>query len=92
MIRTQAPLVRHVNDSSSIWAEMWTRQVALGCVPYYMFVARDTGPKEYFRVPLARALRIYQRAYRQVTGLARTVRGPVMSALPGKALLTGSDK
>ena len=89
VIRTQAPLIRHVNDSSSIWADMWTRQVALGCIPYYMFVERDTGPKEYFSVPLARALRIYQRAYRKVGGLARTVRGPVMSALPGKALLTG---
>lgn len=89
IIRTQAPIVRHVNDSASIWAELWRTQVNLGCVPYYMFVARDTGPKEYFQVPLARALRIYQRAYRQVSGLARTVRGPVMSALPGKAHLTG---
>ena len=25
VIRTQAPLVRHVNDSSSIWADMWTQ-------------------------------------------------------------------
>ncbi len=89
VIRTQAPLVRHVNDSSSIWADLWTEQVALGCIPYYMFVTRNTGPKEYFRLPLARALRIYQRAYRRVSGLARTVRGPVMSALPGKALLSG---
>jgi len=89
IIRTQAPVVRHVNDSASIWTEMWKTQVALGCVPYYLFVARDTGPKEYFRVPLARALRIYQRASRRVSGLARTVRGPVMSALPGKAHLTG---
>lgn len=89
VIRSQAPLIRHVNDSSSIWAELWSTQISLGCVPYYMFVERDTGPKGYFEVPLARALRIYQRAYRTVTGLARTVRGPVMSALPGKVLLTG---
>ncbi|MFC1500670.1 KamA family radical SAM protein [Candidatus Zixiibacteriota bacterium] len=89
VIRTQAPLVRHVNDSSSVWEELWNTQVTLGCIPYYMFVARDTGPREFFRVPLARALRIYQRAYRKVSGLARTVRGPVMSALPGKALVTG---
>lgn len=89
VIRSQSPLVRHVNDSSTIWAELWSTQIALGCVPYYMFVERDTGPKGYFEVPLARALRIYQRAYRSITGLARTVRGPVMSALPGKVLLTG---
>jgi KamA family protein len=88
-IRSQAPLIRHVNDSSDDWAEMWRRQVKLGVVPYYMFVERDTGARNYFEVPLARALRIFNRAYRQVSGLARTVRGPSMSATPGKVLIDG---
>jgi len=87
VIRTQAPLIRHVNDSSTIWADMWTDQTALGLVPYYMFVERDTGPKDYFEVPLARALRIFKRAYRKVSGLTRTMRGPSMSATPGKVQL-----
>ncbi|MFO7767635.1 MAG: lysine 2,3-aminomutase [bacterium] len=87
VIRTQAPLVRHVNDSSTIWAEMWTDQTAQGLVPYYMFVERDTGPKAYFEVPLARALRIFRRAYRRISGLSRTMRGPSMSAMPGKVQL-----
>jgi len=90
VLRSQSPLVRHVNDSSSIWHGLWKTQIALGIIPYYMFVERDTGPKEYFEVPLARALRIYKRAYRRLSGLARTVRGPVMSAMPGKVLLTGT--
>jgi L-lysine 2,3-aminomutase len=89
MIRTQAPLIRHVNDSSSVWAELWTTQTSLGCIPYYMFVERDTGAKNYFEVPLARVLRIFQKAYRSVSGHCRTVRGPIMSALPGKVLLDG---
>ena len=92
VIRTQAPLIAHVNDSTSIWAEMWSQQTALGMVPYYMFVERDTGPKGYFEVPLARALRIYQRAYRKISGLARTVRGPVMSATPGKVQILGKTE
>jgi hypothetical protein len=71
---------------------MWSEQTALGMVPYYMFVERDTGPKVYFEVPLARALRIYQRAYRRITGLARTVRGPVMSATPGKVQVLGKTE
>lgn len=87
VIRTQAPLIRHVNDSSTIWADMWTDQTAQGLVPYYMFVERDTGPKDYFEVPLARALRIFKRAYRKVSGLTRTMRGPSMSATPGKVQL-----
>jgi len=89
VIRCQTPLVRHINDDSEALAELWRRQVNLGAVPYYVFVARDTGPRHYFQVPLARGLRIFSRAYSEVTGLARTVRGPSMSATPGKILVDG---
>jgi KamA family protein len=89
VIRTQAPVIRHVNDRAEVWSEMWRRQVALGAVPYYLFVERDTGPKQYFQVPLARVLRIFSTACSDVSGLARTVRGPSMSATPGKVLVDG---
>ncbi len=89
VIRCQAPLVRHVNDDAMVWADMWRTQVRVGMVPYYMFVERDTGPKHYFEVPLARAYRIFSEAVGQVSGLARTVRGPSMSATPGKVLVEG---
>jgi KamA family protein len=88
-IRCQAPLIRHVNDDAETWTAMWKLQVRLGAVPYYMFVERDTGARNYFEVPLARALRIFNDAYRQVSGLARTVRGPSMSAKPGKVVVDG---
>lgn len=88
-VRCQAPLVRHVNDSADAWARLWRRQVRLGAIPYYMFVERDTGPRDYFAVSLAQALRIFNDAYRQVSGLGRTVRGPSMSATPGKVLIDG---
>ena len=89
VVRCQAPLIRHVNDSAEVWASLWRRQVLLGAVPYYMFIERDTGPKGYFEVPLVRAYEIFSDAYRQVSGLARTVRGPSMSATPGKVLIDG---
>jgi len=88
-IRTQAPLIRRVNDSPDLWAAMWREQVRLGAIPYYMFVERDTGPKDYFGVPLARAYEIFRDAYTRVSGLERTVRGPSMSATPGKVLVSG---
>jgi KamA family protein len=88
-LRMQAPLVRRVNDRARVWAEMWRTGVRLGMIPYYMFVERDTGPKNYFEVPLARAWQIFRDAYQQVSGLARTVRGPSMSAHPGKVHLLG---
>lgn len=89
IIRTQAPLIRSINDASDTWSSMWRTQLRMGMVPYYMFVERDTGPKDYFAVPLARAYDIYRDAYRQVSGLARTVRGPSMSATPGKVCVDG---
>ena len=44
---------------------MWRRQVDLGCIPYYMFVARDTGAQHYFSVPLVRAWEIFRRGLRR---------------------------
>lgn len=92
VVRCQAPLVRHVNDSADVWSTMWARQVALGAIPYYMFVERDTGARGYFEIPLARAHEIFRNAYRRVSGLARTVRGPSMSATPGKVQVCGTAR
>jgi KamA family protein len=88
-IRTQSPLVKHVNDDPDIWSRMWKDQIKLGCIPYYFFVERNTGAEKYFSIPLYRALDIFNEAYRSVSGLSRTVRGPSMSALPGKVAITG---
>jgi len=89
VIRTQAPILAHINDEADVWARLWERSVALGMVPYYMFMERDTGPSAYFRVPLLRAWEIFTDAQRRVSGLARAARGPVMSAHPGKVVLDG---
>ena len=91
-IRTQSPILRHINDDPKIWAEMWQKQVSLGLIPYYMFVVRDTGAQHYFGVPLVRAQEIFRDAYQIVSGLARTVRGPSMSATPGKIQILGVTK
>src|SRR5690554_4197557 len=89
VIRAQAPLVKHINDNPKVWERLWRTQVRLGLVPYYMFVERDTGAKRYFEVPLARTYEVYQQAIQRVSGLSRTVRGPSMSAGPGKVEIQG---
>jgi len=88
-IRTQSPIMKHINDDASVWAKMWQQQVNLGCIPYYMFIARDTGAQDYFAVELEKAWEIYRNAYQSVSGIARTVRGPSMSAGPGKVQVLG---
>jgi L-lysine 2,3-aminomutase len=89
VVRAQAPLIRTINDDAGTWSGMWRTQVRMGMIPYYMFVERDTGPQDYFAVPLATAYQIFSDAYRSVSGLARTVRGPSMSATPGKICVDG---
>lgn len=89
LIRTQAPLIANINDDADVWARMWRSQVKLGLIPYYLFVERDTGAKRYFEIPLYRAWEIYRQAMQQVSGLARTARGPSMSAGPGKIEVQG---
>ena len=47
-IRTQSPLLKNINDDSVLWSEMWRKQVDMNMIPYYMFVARDTGSQDLF--------------------------------------------
>ncbi len=88
-IRTQSPLMKNINDKPELWSEMWRKQVDLGCIPYYMFIARDTGSKRFFELPLEKCWDIFRKAYSQVSGLCRTVRGPSMSCSPGKVQILG---
>ena len=89
VIRAQAPVLAHINDDAEVWRRLWEDEVHLGVVPYYMFVERDTGARRYFEVPLERTRQIYTDAISKVSGLARTVRGPSMSAGPGKVEVVG---
>jgi L-lysine 2,3-aminomutase len=82
VIRTQAPLVRGVNDDPDTWATLWRDQVQLGLVPYYMFIARDTGAQHYFKVPLAEALAIYNGGGSRAGG-GKTFSPVSIRALPG---------
>ncbi len=88
-IRTQSPVLRNINDHPDIWSEMWRKQVDLNCIPYYMFIARDTGSKSFFELPLEKCWQIFRKAYSKVSGTCRTVRGPSMSAYPGKIQILG---
>jgi KamA family protein len=89
VVRMQSPILKHINDDPRVWSELWTQGVRLGAIPYYMFVERDTGARSYFELPLVKAYEIFRDAYGSVSGLSRTVRGPSMSAFPGKVLIDG---
>jgi len=79
-IRTQSPLLNHINNDPKVWANMWKTQVSMGMIPYYM---------SYFGVSLDESVHIFHEAYKSVSGICRTVRGPSMSAGPGKVRIVG---
>ena len=89
MIRTQSPVLNNINADGKTWAKMWEMQVKMGMIPYYMFVERETGPFEYFGLPLAEVYKIYSEAVRLSSSFAKTVTGPSMSASPGKVQVLG---
>lgn len=91
-IRTQSQVVKHINDRSEIWAEMWHLQTKLNCTPYYMFIAHDAGMQNYFTVTLDVALHIFQKACQQLSSVCLTVRGPSMYCQQGKVQVLGVSK
>ena len=92
IIRTQSPVFRYINDDPKVWEIMWKMQTQLRCIPYYMFIARNTGAQQYFNVSLLKAYKIFIEAYSNVSGCCKTVRGPVMSCHPGKVQILGTTK
>jgi len=91
-IRSQSPILDHINADQEVWARMWQEQVNMNIIPYYMFIARETGAQKFFAVPLYKTLRIFRQAYSKMSGIGRTVRGPVMSANPGKVHIVGTTE
>ncbi len=91
-IRSQSPVLNHINNNSDVWSTMWQKQTELGIIPYYMFLSRDTGAREYFKISITESVKIFTKAISRVSGLGRTVRGPVMSCAPGKILIDGITK
>lgn len=88
-IRSQTPMMKHINADADILSDKWKTEVKNGIIPYYQFIARDTGPREYYELTLEEAYNIFAKARRQVSGLCHSLRGPSMSASPGKVVILG---
>merc|ERR1712182_10544 len=82
-------IMSHLSHYRELSNKKGKEEVRLGIIPYYMFIARDTGAQAYFNVPLVRAQKLYSEAIRSTSGLCRTARGPSMSCTPGKVEVVG---
>lgn len=68
---------------------MWREQMDMGMIPYYLIVVRDTGAFYYFGMSLMRAREVFRDAYQRVRCICGKVRGPSISAHPGKVQMLG---
>lgn len=89
VIRCQGPVVKGVNDSKEVWIELINREIQLGLIPYYMFVESGKLPGGSFKIPLASVLKIFQDSQKELSGLAKTLQGPVLTNGPYKILIDG---
>ena len=88
-IRTQTAIMRGVNDDAATLRALWNEQLRLACVPYDVFLPRDTGAHRIFDVPIAHATHILAEAARDLPSIAPPARGPVMSTQHGKIAVVG---
>lgn len=91
IVTNQTPLLRGVNDSSEVLAELFRSLSFLGVPPYYLFQCRPTRGNAGFAVPMVEGYRHFEDAHRRVSGLAKRARY-VMSHDLGKIEIVGVDR
>ena len=86
----QCPLIKGVNDSADVLAEMYSKLSYIGCPPYYLFQGRPTEGNEPYEVPIVEGWQIFQNALKRGSGLARRARY-CMSHETGKVEIMAID-
>jgi lysine 2,3-aminomutase len=84
----QTPLLRGVNDSPEVLAELFNKLSYTGIPPYYVFQCRPTAGNKMFAVPIEEGLEIFEQARMKCSGLAKRARY-VMSHAVGKIEVLG---
>ena len=84
----QTPIIRGVNDSSEVLAELLDKLSYIGVPPYYVFQCRPTQGNRHLAVPVERAYEINEQAKMRCSGLAKRSRF-VMSHSLGKIEVLG---
>jgi len=85
------PLIRGVNDSPEVLAELHSKLSFIGVSPYYVYQVRPAKGNKTYSMPIARAYRIFQESQKQLSGIAKRARF-VLSHKLGKIEVIGLDE
>ena len=89
VVNNQTVLLRDVNDTPEVLAELQRKLVRIGVNPYYVFQCRPVKRvKSHFQVPLAEGYRIVAKARGMLDGLSKRFRY-AMSHEKGKIEILG---
>lgn len=88
IMANQTPIIRGVNDSAEVLADLLDTLSFIGVPPYYVFQCRPTEGNKHLSVPVERAYRIHEQAKMLGSGLAKRSR-LVMSHALGKIEVLG---
>ena len=90
-IVNQCPVIKGVNDSAEVLAELFRRLAYAGVPPYYLFQGRPTAGNRAFETTIVHSFRVFEEAKRHVSGLGKRAR-LVMSHATGKVEIVGIDR
>ena len=88
IILNQTPIIKKVNDSPLVLAELFQKMSFIGITPYYVFQCRPSLGNKIYAVPLEEAYGIFEKAREQVSGISKRARF-VMSHSTGKLEIIG---
>ena len=84
----QTPLLRGVNDNSTVLTQLFKKLSFIGVEPYYVFQCRPTLGNKTYSVPIEEGFAIFDKALMNCSGLAKRARF-VMSHATGKIEIIG---
>jgi len=88
ILANQCPIIRGINDSPSVLAELLRTLSFVGAPPYYIFQCRPSVGNKAYTVPVEEAYAIFDGALSRVSGLAKRPRF-VLSHSTGKVEMVG---
>ena len=91
IIANQTPLIKGLNDSADVMAELFRKLSFIGAPAYYVFQCRPAVGNKCFTVPIETGYEIVEQAKSQVSGLAKRLRF-IMSHSSGKIEIIGMTK
>ena len=84
----QTPLLKGINDTPDIVADLCNQLASIGIPPYYLIICRPTLGNKPYVLPIEEAYRTFIESKRHLSGLARTAR-LIMSPKVGKLEIIG---